>query len=165
MNSLQTAANLATIIEAIVVIVSVIFIWMQLKQQNKLTKVANTQTLVEISSPFNLELIKDSNMAALWVNGSKNYNSFNEVQKYQYKSLLIWWLIFHENIFYQKKESLLDDKIYNSWDYDLRFFIKKQNLKLLWNELKDAFQSEFKSYVTMLIEIDSKGVFAKASVG
>jgi hypothetical protein len=134
-----------------VVAVSIVFIWKQLKQQTKLTRIANTQALVELSSPFNLELIKDSKMAELWIRGSKDYGTFDEVGRYQYKSLLIWWLIFQENVFYQRQEGLLDDKIYASWDYDLKFFVTQQNLTERWCELKNAFQGEFRDYVTALI--------------
>jgi len=147
----EKAANIATVVEAIVVTVSILFIWKQLRQQTKLTRIANTQALVAISSPFNLELIKDPEMAALWVKGAKDYGTFDEVRQYQYKSLLIWWLIFQENIFYQKKEGLLDEKIYVSWDYDLRFFVRQQNLSERWGELNNAFQAEFRGYVTGLI--------------
>jgi hypothetical protein len=145
------AANIATVVGSIVVVVSVVFIWIQLRLQTKLTRIANTQALVDLSSPFNLELIKDPAMSALWIKGSKDYGSFDEVRKYQYKSLLIWWLIFQENIFYQNQQGLLDKKIYASWDYDLRSFVTQQDLGERWDELKDAFQAEFRDYVTSLI--------------
>lgn len=162
--SWEKAANIATVVEAIVVAVSIIFIWKQLRQQTKLTRIANTQALVGISSPFNLELIKDTKMAALWVRGSKDYDTFDEVGQYQYKSLLIWWLIFQENIFYQRKEGLLDEKIYASWDYDLRFFVTQQNLIARWGELKDAFQIEFRDYVTSLISCGRQPAPSQKSV-
>jgi len=38
----EKAANIATVVEAIVVTVSIIFIWKQLRQQTKLTRIANT---------------------------------------------------------------------------------------------------------------------------
>jgi hypothetical protein len=148
----QVAGDIGQAFEAIVVAVSVIVIIYQLKQQTRLSRIANTQALVGISSPFNLELIKDEKMAGLWVKGSKQYSGFNDVKKYQYKSLLIWWLIFHENIFYQGKQGLLDDKIYKTWDTDLKFFIKQQNLGMLWDELKFAYLDEFRDYVTRQIQ-------------
>lgn len=48
----EKSANIATVVEAIVVTISIIFIWKQLRQQTKLTRIANTQALVDISSPF-----------------------------------------------------------------------------------------------------------------
>lgn len=123
----QIAAAIATIVQTIAVITSLYFIWRQLQQQaqqmeqqTELTKIANTQELVNLSSRFNLELIKDPAVAALWVSGSTNYENFERVKKYQYKSMLIWWLLLHENIFNQNQKSLLDENIYASWDYDLR---------------------------------------------
>ncbi|MDX6529754.1 MAG: hypothetical protein QOH41_2044 [Blastocatellia bacterium] len=149
---MEKAANIATVLQAIIVAVSVLFIWLQLRSQTKLAKVANTQALVEISSPFNLELIKNPDMAALWVNGSGDYEKFNDVRKYQYRSLLIWWLIFHENIFFQKQKRLLDETIYTCWDHDLQCFVKEQHLELRWEDLKSGFQDGFVKHVEELFE-------------
>lgn len=155
----QIAAAIATLVQTIVVVISLYFIWRQIRQQTQqmeqqteLTKIANTQELVSLSSPLNLELIKDAHMAGLWVNGSQKYEDFDEVEKYQYKSLLIWWLILHENIFYQKQKGLLDEQIHASWDYDLRHFVVSQPLEPRWKELRDAFQSQFRDYVSSLID-------------
>jgi hypothetical protein len=49
----------------------------------------------------------------------------------------------------------LDEKIYASWDYDLRFFVRQQNLSERWGELKNAFQAEFRDYITGLINEDA----------
>jgi hypothetical protein len=149
---MEKAANIATVLQAIIVAVSVLFIWLQLRSQTKLAKVANTQALVEISSPFNLELIKNPDMAALWVNGSGDYEKFDDVRKYQYRSLLIWWLIFHENIFFQKQKRLLDETIYACWDHDLQSFVKEQHLELRWEDLKSGFQDGFVKHVEELFE-------------
>jgi peroxiredoxin family protein len=149
---LSKAASVATVAEAVVVAVSVFFIWRQIKQQTKLAKVANTQALVELSSPFNLQLIQDREMAEFWVKGARKFDTYDQVDQYRYKSLLIWWLLLHENIYYQKQNKLLDEKIYASWLYDLTFFVHQQQLKLRWEELKDAFQSDFRDHVDSLIE-------------
>ena len=166
----QIAAAIATIVQTIAVIISLYFIWRQLQQQTQqmeqqteLTKIANTQELVNLSSPFNLELIKDPAVAALWVSGSKDYENFDRVKKYQYKSLLIWWLLLHENIFYQNQKSLLDENIYASWDYDLRNFVRNQPLEPRWAELKDAFQSEFRNYVSSVIEESTRAGYTDAT--
>lgn len=155
----QIASAFSTIVQAIVVIISVFFIWRQVQQQTKqvaqqteLTRIANTQALVGLSSPFNLELIKDAQMARFWIKGAEEFDTYSDVDKYRYKSLLIWWLILHENIFYQRQKDLLDDGIYSSWDYDLKLFVRQQHLELRWAELKRAFQKEFSNHIDRLID-------------
>ncbi|MBK8989371.1 MAG: hypothetical protein IPM39_25475 [Chloroflexi bacterium] len=150
--NLNNLANIATIIEALFVIISVVFIWRELRENTKLSRTANSQSLVELSSPFNMQLIQDRQMAELWVLGSEKYDNMDVVDKYRYKSLLVWWLILHENIFYQKQNDLLDSAIYAAWASDLKDFVKQQNLTRLWDELKGNFQSEFVERVTELIE-------------
>jgi len=61
-------------------------------------------------------------------------------------------LILHENIYFQHKNKLLDPSTYAAWYNDLDNFIKKQNLWEHWDEMKDAYQSEFSACVTELIK-------------
>jgi hypothetical protein len=122
-----------------------------LHQQTQLTKTANAQALVELSSPFNLQLIQDQDMADFWVNGHKKYDEYDEVEKYCYRSLLVWWLILHESIYYQWQSGLLDEQLYFAWAGDLEQFVVEQRLWLRWDHLKINFQEGFRSHVDALI--------------
>jgi len=159
MNKWQIASAITTIVQGIVVIVSLIFIWrqiklqtMQLNLQTELAKSANTQALVGLSSPFNIDLIKDSQMAKLWVEGAEEFENYSKIEKFRYENLLFWWLILHENVYYQKQKGLLDDVIYAAWEYDLRHFAKQQKLLLHWEGKKHFFQQEFKAHVSQVIQ-------------
>ncbi len=148
--SLQDWANIATILGVATIPISAFFIWLQLRQQTLLSKVTNTQTLVEISSPFNLALIQDPKMAEYWVRGAEDYDKYDRIEKYQYKSLLFWWLVLHENIFFQWQSGMLDETIYHSWNLDLKKFAKFQ-LSTRWEELKTSFQASFVQHVDSMI--------------
>jgi hypothetical protein len=57
--------------------------------------------------------------------------------------MLVQWLIFHENIYYQKKKKLLDREIYEGWRKDLEFTVKNHNLKVIGRRLEEVFPGEF----------------------
>jgi len=159
MDGWQIAQIITTIVQTLVVVVSLYFIWRQVQQQTRLitqqtdlARVANVQSLVSLSSPYNLELITDPNMARLWVEGAEKFETYDEVDRFRYRQLLIWWLILHENVFYQRQRNLLDADIYKAWSRDLEFFIEKHRLDYHWTELEAAFQSEFCKYVERLIK-------------
>jgi hypothetical protein len=170
MEKWQVASALATIAQAIVVIVTLFFIWrqvqqqtiqaqqqtLQVKQQTELARIANAQALVALSSPLNLELIKDPQIAKLWIKGAKEFESYDDVEKRRYEALLIWWLMLHENIFYQWRNGLLDDTIYSPWLYDLMHFIKGQELGKHWLGFREFYQKEFAEHVDKLIQPDTK---------
>lgn len=158
MNKWQIASAISTIVQGVVVIVSLIFIWRQIQLQTKqirfqteLAKAANTQTLVGLSSPFNIDLIKDPQMAKMWIEGAKEFENYSEVDRFRFETLLFWWLILHENVYYQKQKGLLDKEIYAAWEYDLRHFVEKQQLHLHWEGKKNFFQQEFKEHVSQVM--------------
>ena len=162
--TLQDWANVATIIGVLSIPLSGYFIWLQLRQQTLLAKAANAQSLVELSSPFNLQLIQDPKMAEYWVHGAERYPGFDEVEKYRYKSLLIWWLILHENIFFQQRNELLDNAVYAAWQRDLESFAQRQ-LKERWPELKGVFQPAFVEHVESLMKSESTSIGASTTSG
>jgi hypothetical protein len=146
--TLQNIASIVGIVEAIFFIISVFFIWLQIRERNRLTRVANTQALVELTSPYLTLLAQDREAAGLWVNGAKNYDTMDEVDRFRYIQLLAGWLIIHENVFYQHQNGLLDQKIYQSWEVQLQDFIRQRKIGLLWEkEFKAFFQTDFQKQV------------------
>lgn len=105
--SWEKAAHMGAVLQVGLFVVSIYLVTRQLKkqkqllqQQVKLTRVANTHGPVALASPFNLELARDENMAELWANGGKS--RLNGVRESFYENMLIWWLVFYENIFVQE---------------------------------------------------------------
>jgi hypothetical protein len=151
---LQTLANIAIIIQTIFFVISVFFIGYQIRERNRLTRAANTQALVDVSAPFMLQLSQDRHLAQLWVNGAKDYHTLDEVEQFRYTQLIAWWLIHHENAFYQYRTGLLDRTIYRAWAVDLQHFVRRTQLGRFWEkEHKRFFQSEFQEEIEKLIQL------------
>jgi len=148
----EKLANYAQVFEAFVVAISIGFIWYQLRQQTKLAKMANTQAIFELSSALNLQVIQDKETAELIYNGHKNYDSFNDVKKFQYRGTLTWRLAFQRLIYFQHKNGLLDDSTYRVWETDFKVFIRRRHLALRWSELRPFYTPEFGGYVSKMIE-------------
>src|SRR4029453_7361727 len=90
-------------------------------------------------------------MAKLWIEGAREFERYDKIDKFRYETLLFWWLILHEDVYYQKNKGFIDEVIYAAWEYDLRHFIKKQNLQLHWDGLKNLFEQEFVGHVGQVI--------------
>jgi len=149
---LQALASIATLIQTVFFIISVFFVGYQIREHNRLTRTANTQSLVALASPFLLQLSQDRNLADLWVNGTKNYATLDAVDRFRYKQLLFWWLNLHENIFYQYHSGLVDQQMYQGWQVELRAFIQDKQLSLFWDqEMKHFFRTRFRQVVESMI--------------
>ena len=149
---LQALASVSTIVQSIFFLVSVFFIWYQIREHNRLTRAANTQSLVALSSPFLLQLSQDRNLAELWVNGTKNFDTMDGVERFRYQQLLFWWLILHENIYYQYQSGLVDEQMFRGWQTELQGFIRDKRIDLFWDgEMKRYFRADFRRNVEELI--------------
>jgi hypothetical protein len=179
----ERAAHKATVFQTALVLVSIGFIWWQLKQQNDLANAANIQKLAESSSALHLLLAQNDRLAAAWVEGKGGFRGApakaaeagkaeggaagaaegaagagaseegKKLTKEQYKHLLIWQMIFYENMFYQNSQGLLDETMYSAWDNDLKTFAKEHPcLKSYWDARGDLYHQEFGRRVKAILD-------------
>lgn len=144
-------ANVAQIVEAIVVTVSVLVILYQALQQTKLAKANNSNTLFQLHAPFYTELIKDRTMGELVAEGHMKYKEFDYVNQVRYRASLAWRITLQANIYYQYHNGLLDKHIFNGWETDFKVFIKKRNLKLTWPDVQELYHKDFHPYVEKIM--------------
>jgi len=146
-------ASIATIVQGFAVIISLILVLYQLRESTRLTKAANTEKLVELVSPLHLQLVQDQETARLWVQGADEFDAMDEVGKERYYGLLMFWLVFHQNIYHQHKQGLLDKDTFTAWTNDLKASIKYQHLKRRWPDLREYHEPSFVEYMDGLIDI------------
>jgi hypothetical protein len=143
----ETAAQISTVFQFIVVAASLFFIWKQLKQQTDLARLANTQAQVALVSPFNLEMAQNREMARLWTIGADEWDKLSQEEKEQYGSMLRWWFIFYENIFFQAERGLLDDSIFTAWKQDIDAFVEEQLVEKSWSKVRQKYHNKFVCYM------------------
>ena len=149
--------QVAKALEPFVVIASVILILLQLRQQTKLTSAANTQSLVELILPLNMEMVKDKELTRLWLKGARGFDggevTDGEIEADRYDTLIASFLIFHENVYLQHRKGLLDDDIYAAWDNDLDYMVRLQHLDKYWDDgKKSKYHPDFSRHVEDLIQ-------------
>ena len=148
--TLNDLASISTIVQTVLVVVSLVFIWYQLRDSTRLAKAANAQSLAEQAASFNALLYQDRELAELWIGGGWKLESMDEISKFRYREMLTQWLIFHENIFYQRKKRLLDLETYNAWNEDLKLTIKHHNLDVVSSNVENVFPGDFGNYLIQL---------------
>jgi hypothetical protein len=146
--TLNELASWSTIIQTVFVVISLIFIWRQLRQSTELAKASNVQALVEQAGSFNSMLIQDKEIAQLWYSHGKKFKSVSDTQRY--RELMVQWLIFHENVYYQYNNGLLDRRLYQAWREELKYFVHVQNLGVVTNDFELFFPNGFGKHIIEL---------------
>jgi len=154
--SLSDLASIAIIVQGFLFIVSIGLVWYQLRENTKLVRAANTQNLVELSSPFYLQLAQSRELTKLWGQATQHFDELDEIDKNRYFSLLTWWLMLHENIYHQWMNKLVDEDTFNSWTRDLEWFVRRQRLEDHWTVLNGYFEVSFAEHVSAMIARQTK---------
>jgi hypothetical protein len=144
--SLADWANLSAIGQFFLVLVSLVFIWYQLRQSVKLAKAANSQSLAEQALSFNSHVTQNPEVARIWFSKGRGLEEGDlpgTLAKERYRELLVQWLILHENIHHQHQEGLLDSEIYQSWEADLQSTVETHDLALFGDRLELIFRGPF----------------------
>ncbi len=156
--SLSDLASIAIIVQGFLFVISISLVWYQLRENTKLVRAANTQKLVELSAPFNLQLAQDRALTELWRQATQRFDELDEIDKERYFNLLTWWLMLHENIYHQWRSKLIDEDTYRSWTRDLEYFARRQRLGNHWTQLSIYFEASFAEHVTAIIVRQKKEV-------
>jgi hypothetical protein len=162
--SLEQFAHISTIIQGFVVVVSLGFIVYQLIQNTRLAKASNVQSLTEHAAAFNSLLFQDPDLVELWYSYGKDIETADRKKLLRYREMLVQWLIFHQNIYYQWQSGLLEESIYNSWLYDLEFTINKHNVGVITNDLEKFFPGEFGHHLSALKKLDISKQFGAPEI-
>jgi hypothetical protein len=150
LSNVQNLSNVFQIAGSASLVVSVLLLFRELRENNRLTRAANVQTLVGLCGPFYMAIVQDRQLAELSARGVRG-DEFDEVDRLRYQNLLIWWLTFYENIFYQRRQGLLDCRAFEPWRRDFEIFLRRQNVAAHWEGIKNLFQSEFVVEVEALL--------------
>ncbi len=156
--TLNNLASIAIIVQGLLFVISIVLVWYQLRENTKLVRAANTQKLVELSTPFNFQLAQDRGLAELWLQATQRFDELDEVDRSRYFNLLTWWLMLHENIYHQWRNKLIEEDTYSSWTRDLEYYAKSQQLGNHWPRLNSYFETSFAEHVTEIIVRQTKEV-------
>lgn len=164
----EQLSTIATLVQAIVVVVSLLYIKNQIDLQTNLARAANIQALAAAAMPLNMEEVKSSELMRLSLEGRGGFKpevqvTNEEIRKEQYKAFLSTWLIFSENIYYQNARGLIDPEMYVAWDTGLKTFIEEYNLKASWDDsMKNSYHESFRKHIDeLLAQIPAKNDNAK----
>jgi hypothetical protein len=158
-------ANLSIVVQGVLLPLSLFILIWQLRQQTKLTRAANAQSLVEIASPFNLALVQDPAMAELWRDGSASFAKMDSTLQSRYVNMLLWWILLHENIHNQWRQGLIDADVYRSWEKDLEFFLSRHDMSGRWPKMKAYYHADFAEHVATILETQRREREAAAAKG
>ena len=148
--SLQDLANFSQVIQAILVVVSLVFIWYQLREGVRIAKSENARSLAEQAESFNSIIVQNADLAEIWYSYGQRLDQLSDTDRLRYREMLVQNLIFHEYVYYQWKRKLLDDDLYYSWSSYLEHIAQRHNFDVISSGIQNIFPGDFGKHLSQL---------------
>jgi hypothetical protein len=160
--NLEQVALIIEIIGGIVIIVSLIFVGLQLKESAKATRSATAVTTVSELTSWYSNLGNSEQGSYVFWNFTTNPDSITPVERFQAIMNLHGILLTWQNSYYLVKEGTLDKRVQESLLEIINGVKNNPGFQIFWQSRKAIFLKEFQEYVEEIMATDktnSEGIY------
>jgi hypothetical protein len=154
--SLSIIASLSEIIASIALVISLIFVGVQLRMNTRATKSASAIAASTATSEWYRALGGNAENSALFRAFVANPEGLTPDQRYQSVVNLYAAILIFQNNFYLAKEGTLDPEMKDTITQSISVIKDYPGWKYFWEERRSMFLSKFQDYVDALMTTDSK---------
>jgi len=148
--SIQDWSAFAEIVGAVAVVVSLLYLAIQMRSQNRETRLSTiNSSLAEWNSL--LALVADnSELAEIWNRGLKN-EALSEDEEVRFRAFANSYLRVVEGLYLQHLEGRLDARIWHGIGKGTKEMFSAAGLHRFWRHRKDWYSTEFRGFVEKAI--------------
>jgi len=145
--SLNDLANLAQVIGAIAVVISLIYVALQIRQNTNAVRSATAQSVHEHFANWYHLIAADAELSRIAANGLRDYQSLSETERTRFISAFMSFLSYSQNAFLKWRQGLLAPSLWLGWEQVMMNLFGAPGGKAFWKERGYMFGDEFRRYI------------------
>ena len=149
--TLQDWSNLAQVIGAIAVVISLFYVGFQIKRNTSAVRSATAQAVHDNYADWYMKLCGDAELNRIAIKGLKDYSSLSETEKAQFIEIFMAFISFSQNAYYQWREKALAPHLWVGWESLVMNLLCSPGGKEFWKERGYVFGNEYRDYVEKVI--------------
>ena len=141
---LDQIASFSALIGAIGVIISLVYVGRQLRQQG-------AQTVHDNFSGWYTSVQGDPELLAISIKGMQDYVSLTQIEKAQFIAMFMAFTSHSQNAFYKLKDGSLSPDLWRCWEYVSMNFLATPGGKAFWDERGYMFSDRYRAHVKQVV--------------
>ena len=114
--NLNDLANIGQIVGAIAVVISLIYVALQIRQNTNAIRAATAQSVHEHFANWYNSFARDASLSQIAINGLKDYGSLSEADKARCVAVFMAFLSDSQNAFLKWRQGLLQRLLWLGWE-------------------------------------------------
>ena len=132
--TLQDLSNLAQVVGALAVVISLVYVGFQIKRNTSAVRSATAQAVHDNYADWYMNLMGDTELNRIATKGLKNYSSLDETEKAQFIETFMAFISFSQNAFYQWRQKALSPPLWAGWELLTMNLLAAPDGKEFWKE-------------------------------
>jgi len=151
--SLDSSAKLAEVVSAVAVIVGLLFVGFEVRENTIAQQFSATQTLV---SEYNsaISAINDREFVCIFIRAGNDFDSLSQSDKVRFSILMQPVFRTFEQLHYSSLKGTIDTNVYSGFQRQFRSMMQLPGNRQYWAARRDWFGDEFQKYMDGIISDD-----------
>ena len=152
---LDALGNIGDFIGGIAVVVTLLYLAHQVRQNTKSTHSASYQAIVSSMSVFSRELAFEEERSDLFIKGLLRPDELTESEQIRFSLLMTSYFRSMENIHFQYQSHAIPDDVWEGWAHRIATSVQTPGCRAWWQKEERAYSGRFRKYINeeaMLVE-------------
>ena len=152
MTDLESLANLGEIIGAVAVVVSLIYLAVQVRQNTQAQRTENFSRALDRVAALQAALSQDSEASVIFAKGVADPTKLTPKERMQFTWAMYELFGAFEFMFLASKTNAIPEEIWQRWSSAVAFWLSFSGVQVWWKVRPIPFTDSFSSYVESLLE-------------
>ena len=152
MTDLESLANLGEVIGAVAVVVSLIYLAVQVRQSTQAQRTENFSRALDRIAAIQAALSQDSQTAVVFAKGVADSNELTPKQRIQFTWAMYELFGAFEFMYLASKTKSIPDEVWQRWSSAVAFWLSYPGTQTWWHARPIPFTNGFTSFVESLLE-------------
>ncbi len=144
---LDQLGSIGSIISGIAVVISLIYLAMQIRQNTEAERTSTYQSIVSDFGFMNNNLAGNAELSHMFVDALENYNKFDDEEKARISQMFFQIFRMFENMFYQQKKGYLDQDLWIGWKRLMLTYFARPGFQTWWEHRRVVYAEPFVEFL------------------
>lgn len=144
---LEDLGNIGDFLGGITVIVTLLYLAYQVRQNTKSTHSASYQAIVSTMSTFSREVAYENERSEIFSRGMMEPEELTISERIRFSLLMTSYFRNFENIHFQYQSKAIPDDVWEGWAYRMASSLKTPGCLLWWQRDQLSYSARFRKYI------------------
>ena len=145
--TLDQFASIGEIIGAVGVIISLVYLAIQIRSNTEAERTSTYQSIVSDFGALNNSMASSPELSYMFVHGMENYHQFSSEDQARISQMFFQCFHYFENMYYQHRKGYLDDEVWAGWKRLMLTYHSRPGFQTGGEYLRDVYSVPFAHFL------------------